>query len=88
MYYVKGKHNRKIVLEDGDDGNIFGDCPRCGRPHHVDLKAILSTESDLYSSSFCRECSKIVLREQGEEPTVSEGRFDGRFWHKLGGRKG
>ena len=83
MYYVWHK-GKKIVLEDGDDGNIFGDCPRCGKPHNVDLKAILSTESDLYSSSFCRECSKIVLREQGEEPTVS----DGRFWHKMGGRKG
>lgn len=67
MFYVRGKKGQRIILEDGADGNIFSDCPSCGKAHRVDLKAILSTgDCDLYSTqSYCPECAGRLRRMAG-----------------------
>lgn len=49
----------KQEILDGEDGNIFTNCPGCGKEFHVDLIDIFDCDGDLYSTQiFCDECSR------------------------------
>lgn len=66
MYYVKTIFQNdgmttelKQEIFDGEDGNVFTQCPSCGKEIHVDLYEVFSHDGDLYSThTFCEECSR------------------------------
>lgn len=67
MYYVKAVIKTDGFLEtvltqelcDGEDGNVFTQCPSCGEEIHADLAEIFAHGGDLLSTStFCKRCSK------------------------------
>ena len=59
MFYIKTKRGHKIPIEDGEGGNVFTQCPECGKEQCVDLTHLISFgEVDLYSTvMYCHECS-------------------------------
>lgn len=67
MYYVKTVIKTDNFIEtaltqelcDGEDGNVFTQCPSCGEEIHADLAEIFAHGGDLFStSSFCKCCIK------------------------------
>ena len=66
MFYVKnGKEKIEI-----HGGNVFTNCPRCGKEHSVDLQGLLEGGcNDLYSTQvYCHACSVERAKEHPEEP--------------------
>lgn len=67
MYYVKTTLKTDDFMEttltqeicDGDDGNVFTQCPGCGEEIHVDLADVFFFGGDLFSTTtFCKDCKE------------------------------
>lgn len=70
MFYIKTRRGTHIPIEDGDDGNVFTQCPACGKEFEVSLSdAVCEGNLDLYGTQvYCHKCSVERARKNPKEP--------------------
>lgn len=69
MFYIKTRRGTRIPIEDGDDGNVFTQCPVCGKEFPVFLSdCIVDGCLDAnFTAWYCSACNDKANLLAGRE---------------------
>lgn len=73
MLYIKTQISENVEIKvDLYEDEIYSTCPGCGKEEQVEIEHLISILEDggdfAGTSIYCEECSKIIIRKEGELP--------------------